>query len=119
MNVYVKFKDSKRNYHTSVNKLSNVNELESYFVNTYFNVGIYPKEDMQECIGIDITKDHDEVYIEKIYPLADMDRYDFHKFMVWNRGEKVVDIANKVMYFDNYKEAKRVKDAWTESNKLI
>jgi len=117
MKVYVKFADGSNNYHTTVNELSKADELEAYFVGTQFDLGIYPKEKLLECIEIDITHNHNKVYIEKVYPLKDMNRYDFHKYMVWNKGEQAKDFANKVMYFDKYGGALRVRNACIEVNK--
>jgi len=51
--VYVKFKDEKYNYYTSVNAQCSLEELKSYFIGKYFNLGVYPIENMQKCIKID------------------------------------------------------------------
>lgn len=51
--VRVKFENESYNYITAVNpKLSN-KEIEDYFIGKYFNVGVYPVENIQKCIGID------------------------------------------------------------------
>lgn len=53
--VLVKFKDNSLNYVTSVNPLTSNQDNINYFVNTVFNMGCYPIENMQKCIGIEIT----------------------------------------------------------------
>lgn len=56
--AHVQFKDSKYNYYTSVNgKLSN-GQIKDYFLNTVFNVGVYPSEIMRKCIKCEVMKDH-------------------------------------------------------------
>ena len=53
--VEVLFKDNSNNYKTSVNGASSDESLKKYFVNTMFNLGAYPKENLCECIGVNIT----------------------------------------------------------------
>ena len=73
-NVKVLFTDSKYNYETNVSANSTEQTASEYFVNKYFDLGIYPKEDMQKCIGIEFTdnnktqlmRDSIEVLINKI-----------------------------------------------------
>ena len=50
--VKVLFTDSKYNYETNVSANSTEQTAKEYFVNKYFDLGVYPKEDMQKCIGI-------------------------------------------------------------------
>jgi len=51
--VIVKFENESYNYITSVNpKLSN-KDLEDYFIGKQFNMGVFPVEDFQKCIGVD------------------------------------------------------------------
>lgn len=72
--VKVIFADSKYNYETNVSANSTEQTASEYFVNKYFDLGIYPKEDMQKCIGIEFTdnnktqlmRDGIEVLINKI-----------------------------------------------------
>lgn len=72
--VKVLFTDSKYNYETNVSSNSTEQTAKEYFVNKYFDLGIYPKEDMQKCIGIEFTdnnktqlmRDGIEVLINKI-----------------------------------------------------
>ena len=72
--VKVLFTDSKYNYETNVSSNSTEQTAKEYFVNKYFDLGIYPKEDMQKCIGIEFTdnnktqlmRDSIEVLINKI-----------------------------------------------------
>lgn len=51
--VIVKFEDEKYNYCTSVNQLS-YEDLTKYFVGTFFNMGKYPIENFQKCVGIEL-----------------------------------------------------------------
>ena len=72
--VKVLFTDSKYNYETNVSSNSTEQTAKEYFVNKTFDLGIYPKEDMQKCIGIEFTdnnktqlmRDGIEVLINKI-----------------------------------------------------
>ena len=72
--VKVLFTDSKYNYETNVSSNSTEQTAKEYFVNKTFDLGIYPKEDMQKCIGIEFTdnnktqlmRDSIEVLINKI-----------------------------------------------------
>lgn len=50
--VLVMFDNPKYNYQTSVSIQSTKESCENYFVGKYFNVGSYPVENMQKCIGI-------------------------------------------------------------------
>lgn len=54
--VKVIFKDPKYNYYTSVNGERSDDEIKKYFVGTYFNLGVYPVEDMQKCIKVEIKQ---------------------------------------------------------------
>ncbi|MGO1758516.1 MAG: hypothetical protein ACTHY0_02215 [Mammaliicoccus vitulinus] len=53
--VEVLFNDAQHNYKTSVNPKSTDQSLKEYFINNYFNVGIFPVENMQKCINIKIS----------------------------------------------------------------
>jgi len=72
--VKVLFTDSKYNYETNISANSTEQTAKEYFVNKYFDLGVYPKEDMQKCIGIEFTdnnktqlmRDGIEVLINKI-----------------------------------------------------
>lgn len=48
------FKNSVHNYITTINGGVSDSEIESYFVGTWFNVGVYPAESMQQCVGVEI-----------------------------------------------------------------
>ena len=50
--VEVLFDDPKYNYITSTSPQSNERGCTDYFVGETFNMGQYPKEDYQRCIGI-------------------------------------------------------------------
>ena len=72
--VKVLFTDSKYNYETNVSSNSTEQTAKEYFLNKTFDLGIYPKEDFQKCIGIEFTdnnktqlmRDGIEVLINKI-----------------------------------------------------
>lgn len=53
--VKVLFADSSFNYETSVSATATKKEATNYFVGKWFNVGLYPVENMQQCIGIEFT----------------------------------------------------------------
>jgi len=53
--VEVKFSDPKYNYQTNVNPKITEKEAREYFVGKRFDLGVFPKEDYQECIDIDFT----------------------------------------------------------------
>ena len=52
--VTVKFSDSRYNYQTSVVAECSDSEISRYFVRQWFDVGVYPVENMQQCLGIEI-----------------------------------------------------------------
>lgn len=52
----VKFEDSKHNYVTSVNGNLSDDQIKSYFVNKYFNVGHYPVDNLQKCVAVEIER---------------------------------------------------------------
>lgn len=39
---------------TDINGNCSIQEIESYFVGQYFDMGIYPKEDLQKCIKVEL-----------------------------------------------------------------
>jgi len=51
--VKVIFANSRYNYITSVSENTNEKYATKYFVGTFFNVGIYPTENMQQCTRIE------------------------------------------------------------------
>ena len=53
--VKVLFANEAYNYITSVAKTITKAEAEKYFVGKSFDIGIFPKDDYQECIGIEYT----------------------------------------------------------------
>ncbi len=52
--AHIKFKNEKYNYSTNINPKCTNKEIKTYFVNTVFNVGSYPLENMQECINCEV-----------------------------------------------------------------
>lgn len=54
--VKVIFKNEKYNYYTSVSEQTTKESAKDYFVNTVFDVGSYPHENMQECIKIELRE---------------------------------------------------------------
>lgn len=50
--VDVKFKNSKYNYSTSVSFNTSRQDALKYFVGSVFNMGEYPKENLQRCVSI-------------------------------------------------------------------
>ena len=50
--VQVMFNDPKYNYITSVGPQSTEKSCTDYFVGEAFNMGQYPKDDYQRCVGI-------------------------------------------------------------------
>jgi hypothetical protein len=53
--VKVMFQDSQYNYETNVSAETTKESAEAYFLNTLFDVGVFPRENMQECISIEFT----------------------------------------------------------------
>jgi len=53
--VKVLFADSKYNYSTDVSTKTTEQTAKRYFVGQDFDLGIYPAENMQTCIGIEFT----------------------------------------------------------------
>lgn len=51
--VRVKFENEAYNYITSVNPKATKKDLEDYFIGKQFDMGVFPVEDFQKCIGID------------------------------------------------------------------
>lgn len=56
--VKVIFQDTKYNYETNVSANSTEKDCNNYFVGKYFNLGSYPREDMQKCISIEFTNNN-------------------------------------------------------------
>lgn len=54
--VTVKFKNPKYNYTTNVSGGTDEADIRKYFVGQYFNVGKYPRENMQKCIDIEFKE---------------------------------------------------------------
>jgi hypothetical protein len=50
--VIVKFDNSDYNYTTCVSLTATRESCEKYFINTWFNVGSFPIENMQKCTSI-------------------------------------------------------------------
>jgi hypothetical protein len=58
--VKVKFADNKYNYVTSINPQCTLEEVTKHFVNTYFDMGIFPIENVQKCIDIEYFNSNNE-----------------------------------------------------------
>lgn len=54
--VKVIFKEKKHNYFTHVNPSVTDKSIKKYFVGNLFNVGVFPEEDMQQCIKVEIKQ---------------------------------------------------------------
>jgi len=59
--VTIKFDNPKYNYTTNVSSSTTEAEAKRFFVGKMFNVGSYPKENMQKVIGIDFSKSDDKM----------------------------------------------------------
>jgi hypothetical protein len=53
--VKVIFDNKEYNYSTNVNPKATDEEIQKYFVNNYFDVGIFPHENLQKVIKIEIN----------------------------------------------------------------
>lgn len=53
--VNVIFADTQYNYTTDVSATASNESASDYFIGKYFDMGIFPKENMQRCIGIEFT----------------------------------------------------------------
>lgn len=51
--IKVIFQNDKYNYFTDVNPKVTQKDIESYFIGKKFNLGVFPVEDMQECINVE------------------------------------------------------------------
>lgn len=54
--VLVKFRNESYNYKTSVSGAAGDDSIRAYFVGQAFDVGSYPVENVQRCIGIEIIR---------------------------------------------------------------
>ena len=54
--VTVKFNNPDFNYQTSINPACTTEEIRKYFVGTVFNMGVYPAENMQRCVDIEVSE---------------------------------------------------------------
>ena len=54
--VTVKFNNPDLNYQTSINPACTTEEIRKYFVGTVFNMGVYPVENMQRCIDVEVSE---------------------------------------------------------------
>jgi hypothetical protein len=50
------FRDPIYNYVTSVSLTTTETDCKDYFIGKFFDVGFYPKENMQQCIDIEFIK---------------------------------------------------------------
>ena len=55
--ILVKFENEKYNYETQVSNTAGDDSIRAYFVGQAFDVGSYPVENVQRCIGIEIIRD--------------------------------------------------------------
>jgi len=53
--VKVMFKNNALNYTTSVSAQSTLESVTIYFVGTWFDMGVYPNENLEECIKIEFN----------------------------------------------------------------
>ena len=53
--VNIIFSNPQFNYKTSVSEKATAESIKDYFVDKYFNVGVYPIENMQKCINVEIV----------------------------------------------------------------
>lgn len=51
--IIVKFENEAYNYITSVNPKVTKKDVEDYFIGKQFDMGVFPVEDFQKCIGVD------------------------------------------------------------------
>ncbi len=56
--VAVFFADEKYNYSTSVSAQATEESAREYFVGKFFDMGIFPVENMQQCTGILFTSNN-------------------------------------------------------------
>lgn len=54
--VKVIFANPEYNYKTSVSATATEESIKKYFIGQYFNLGIFPTEDIQQCINIEIYR---------------------------------------------------------------
>lgn len=54
--VTVKFNNETYNYSTMVNDNCSDDQIQEYFIGTWFNLGISGKDDLQKCIDIVIER---------------------------------------------------------------
>ncbi len=71
--VKVIFNDSKFNYITTVSNQTTKQKAINYFVNTFFDVGMFPIENMQKCIKIAFRTDKKSVHASEVLQLMDQD----------------------------------------------
>lgn len=64
--VKVLFADSQYNYSTDVSANSTKESVNEYFVGKLFDKGIYPVENMQQCIGVEFTDNNTDINRYKI-----------------------------------------------------
>ena len=86
--VKVMFQDSQYDYETNVSADSTKESAEAYFLNTLFDVGVFPIENLQECISIEFT-DNNKSNKKEVKKFADDDRFisvSVYKFPLGNCG---------------------------------
>lgn len=54
--VYIEFEESNFNYYTNVSTNVSKDSVIKYFLGNFFNVGIYPNENLQKCIKVTYLK---------------------------------------------------------------
>ena len=57
--VKVMFSDSKYDYTTSVSPQATEQSCKDYFIGYAFNLGQYPKDDYQQCTGIEFINNNE------------------------------------------------------------
>lgn len=76
--VKVIFKNSNFNYITTVSDQIDKQKAKSYFVGSFFDVGMFPNENLQKCNKIAFRTDKKSVYASKVLQLMDQD-FEYQK----------------------------------------
>lgn len=86
--VKVMFQDSQYNYETNVSAETNKESSEKYFIGKFFDMGVFPIENLQKCINIEFT-DNNKRKKTEVKKFADDDRFicvSVYKFPLGNCG---------------------------------
>src|SRR5574343_112446 len=84
--VKVLFEDSKYNYSTDVSAETTKESAEAYFVGKYFDMGIFPVENLQKCTGIEFADNNKLVPIKEVKPDERFISVSVYKFPLGNCG---------------------------------